>query len=274
MEQMDEDFIRRLLRQQESTEKVPSNKVITSWAEDLICLLYPEKATCTYQNLEQIRQVFANLRQRLFDILNETSVGADCQKVDVVNGFFAQVPEIYRLLNTDVRAIVDGDPAARSEFEVIRAYPGFYALSFYRIAHALHLLDIPLIPRILTEHAHSVTGIDIHPAAVIGEHCFIDHGTGIVVGESAIIGKHVKLYQGVTIGALSVDKEMARTKRHPTIEDHVVIYSGASILGGDTVIGSHSVIGGNVWLTRSVPAGSLVYHNPEITVLEGKLLNP
>jgi serine O-acetyltransferase len=177
------------------------------------------------------------------------------------------------LLNGDIQAIVDGDPAAHSRFEVVRAYPGFYAICFYRIANALHKLKVPLIPRILTEQAHSKTGIDIHPAAEIGEHLFIDHGTGLVIGETAKVGNHVKLYQGVTLGALSVHKSMAFTKRHPTVEDHVVIYSGATILGGDTVVGHHSVIGGNVWLTKSVPPGSLVYHNPEVTVVEGKLLS-
>ncbi len=146
-------------------------------------------------------------------------------------------------------------------------------MSFYRIAHALYQLNVPVVPRILTEQAHSKTGIDIHPAAQIGEYFCIDHGTGIVIGETTLIGKHVKIYQGVTLGALSVKKEMAFTKRHPTVEDMVVIYSGATILGGETVIGHHSIIGGNVWVTESVPPGSLVYHQPEITIVEGKYLN-
>jgi serine O-acetyltransferase len=134
-------------------------------------------------------------------------------------------------------------------------------------------LQVPLLPRILTEHAHSKTGIDIHPGAEIGEYFMIDHGTGVVIGETTHIGKRVKIYQGVTLGALSVDKGMASRKRHPTIEDDVILYSNATILGGETVVGHHSIIGGNVWLTNSVPAGSLVFHNPEITVLEGKTLN-
>jgi len=176
-------------------------------------------------------------------------------------------------LNTDVDAIFAGDPAAKSEFEVIRAYPGFLAICFYRIAHLLLQLRVPLLPRILTEHAHSQTGIDIHPAARIGEYCMIDHGTGVVIGETSVIGDHVKIYQGVTLGALSVDKSMASVKRHPTIEDHVIIYSNATILGGDTIVGHHSVIGGNVWLTNSVAPGSMLYHNAEITMVEGKTLN-
>jgi serine O-acetyltransferase len=134
----------------------------------------------------------------------------------------------------------------------------------------LYILDVPIIPRILTEHAHAQTGIDIHPGASIGEHFFIDHGTGIVIGETTHIGNHVKLYQGVTLGALSVEKAMAFTKRHPTVEDHVVIYSGATILGGDTIIGHHSIIGGNVWLTNSVAPNSTVYHKPEITVVTNR----
>ncbi len=187
--------------------------------------------------------------------------------------FFESIPELYRLLNTDVQALLTVDPAAKTEFEVIRTYPGFYALCFYRIAHLLATLEVPLIPRILTEFAHSKTGIDIHPSAEIGEYFHIDHGTGIVIGETATIGNNVKVYQGVTLGALSVDKSLAFTKRHPTVEDHVIIYSGATILGGETVIGHHSIIGGNVWLTNSVPPGSLVFHDPEITVMEGKTLN-
>jgi serine O-acetyltransferase len=151
---------------------------------------------------------------------------------------------------------------------VVRTYPGFFAISLYRLAHSLYLDDVPLIPRILTEYAHSKTGIDIHPAAEIGEYFYIDHGTGIVIGESCKIGAHVKLYQGVTLGALSVDKSMANTKRHPTVEDNVVIYSGATILGGETIIGQNSIIGGNVWLTKSLPPDSSVYHTPSHRILK------
>jgi len=142
------------------------------------------------------------------------------------------------------------------------------AIAFYRIAHALLDLNTALLPRIITEWAHSITGIDIHPAAEIGEYFCIDHGTGIVIGETSDIGNHVKIYQGVTLGALSVDKSLANTKRHPTVQDHVIIYSGATILGGETVIGHHSIIGGNVWLTKSIPPYSTVYHRPDIEVVE------
>jgi len=264
---------KELFLQQQHKEKVPTNEAITAWAERLICLLYPQLSTCTFSSEKAIAEAFEKLESEFLKILNATTACEVCNNPQVAKTFFEQTPEIYRLLNTDIQAIVEGDPAAHSQFEVIRAYPGFYAICFYRIAHALHKLKVPLIPRILTEQAHSKTGIDIHPAAEIGEHLFIDHGTGLVIGETAKVGNHVKLYQGVTLGALSVRKNMAFTKRHPTVEDHVVIYSGATILGGDTVIGHHSVIGGNVWLTKSVPPGSLVYHNPEVTVVEGKLLS-
>lgn len=164
--------------------------------------------------------------------------------------------------------MVAGDPAATTSYEVIRTYPGFYALAFYRLAYGLHQEKVPLIPRILTEYAHSKTGIDIHPGASIGRYFFMDHGTGIVIGETTVIGERVKLYQGVTLGALSVDKSMASTKRHPTIEDGVVIYSGATILGGETVVGKDSIIGGNVWLTRSVPANTKIYHQENVKVIQ------
>lgn len=177
--------------------------------------------------------------------------------------FLAQLPPLRAVLATDVQAAYDGDPAAKSADEIIFSYPGLYAVTVYRLAHELHKLKVPLIPRIMTEHAHHRTGIDIHPATHVGSPFFIDHGTGVVIGETAIIGDNVKLYQGVTLGAFSFVKDDAgnlirNTKRHPTIEDEVVIYSGATILGGDTIIGKGSIIGGNVWLTHSVPPNSRV----------------
>lgn len=264
---MNKEFYQHIFEKQQGIDPVPPNGVIASWAEDLIYLLYPEKSEHLPESPAEIGLKFDALQKRLTSILDATKAckGDNQEKA---RKFFDNIPEMYRVLNTDIDAIVDGDPAARARFEVIRAYPGFYAISFYRIAHALSELDIPTIPRILTEHAHSKTGIDIHPAAEIGEHFFIDHGTGIVVGETCIIGDHVKLYQGVTLGALSVDKALAFVKRHPTVEDHVIIYSGATILGGDTVIGHHSIIGGNVWLTQSLPPHSTVYHRAENEVVD------
>lgn len=172
------------------------------------------------------------------------------------------IPEIRENLTTDVQAAYDGDPAAKSYDEIIFSYPGLYAISVFRVAHKLFALGVPLLPRIMTEYAHNVTGIDIHPGATIGERFVIDHGTGVVIGETTRIGNNVRIYQGVTLGALSLPKnageQLRGKKRHPTIEDDVIIYSGATILGGDTVIGARSVIGGNVWLTESVPADTKV----------------
>jgi serine O-acetyltransferase len=266
-------FLQEIINKEKALEDVPQNDIISGWASKLVCLLYPELSECRFDDIEHIETAYGKLQKDLVSMLNATKACCDCNNEKIAATFFEGIPELYRLLNTDVNAILNGDPAAKSEFEVIRAYPGFMALCYYRIAHLLLMLKVPLIPRILTEYAHSRTGIDIHPGAKIGEYCMIDHGTGVVIGETSLIGNHVKIYQGVTLGALSVDKSMASVKRHPAIEDHVIIYSNATILGGDTVVGHHSVIGGNVWLTGSVPPGSLLYHNAEITVVEGKTLN-
>ena len=185
--------------------------------------------------------------------------------------FLTSLPRLQQTLATDVRAAYEGDPAAKSYDEIIFCYPGLYAVTVYRVAHQLHRQGVAVIPRIMAEHAHSVTGIDIHPGAEIGEWFFIDHGTGVVVGETAAIGVRVRIYQGVTLGALSLrpDKvEALRTqKRHPTIEDEVIIYAGATILGGETVIGARSVIGGNVWITDSVPPDTEVFlKKPELVL--------
>jgi serine O-acetyltransferase len=177
----------------------------------------------------------------------------------LVNSFFAELPSIRAALETDIDAAFRGDPAAKSVEEIILAYPGLQAIIVHRIAHFFWQQEVPLIPRMMSEIVHSKTGIDIHPGAEIGESFFIDHGTGVVIGETTVIGKNVKLYQGVTLGALSVKKELAGKKRHPTIEDNVTIYAHTTILGGDTVIGHDSIIGGNVWITRPVPPGSMIY---------------
>ncbi|MDR2076327.1 MAG: serine acetyltransferase [Desulfovibrio sp.] len=185
----------------------------------------------------------------------------------IARAFLERLPEIRRLLADDVQAAYDGDPAAFSREETILSYPGVYAVMVYRLAHELFALDVPFIPRMMTEYAHSLTGIDIHPGAAIGHHFFIDHGTGIVVGETTVIGNHVKIYQGVTLGALSTrgGQFLSGVKRHPTIEDHVTIYSGASILGGGTVIGEGVVIGSNAFITKSVPEKTRVsVKDPEL----------
>jgi serine O-acetyltransferase len=182
-----------------------------------------------------------------------------------VRALLDDVPGIRRKVGRDVDAACRGDPAARSSEEVILSYPGVEAIMVHRIAHDLWTREVAMIPRMMSEYIHGKTGIDIHPGASIGDSFFIDHGTGVVIGETSTIGDNVKLYQGVTLGALSVRKELANRKRHPTLEDDVTVYAGATILGGDTVIGRGSTIGGNVWLTTSVPPGSHIYHTPTQT---------
>lgn len=174
--------------------------------------------------------------------------------------FLGRIPKIREYIEMDVQAAFDGDPAAYNKDEIIFSYPGLYAIFVNRLAHELHLLKVPMIPRMMTEYAHGLTGVDIHPGAVLGRYFFIDHGTGIVIGETTVIGDHVKVYQGVTLGALSTrgGQNLKNVKRHPTIEDNVIIYSGASILGGNTVIGHDSIIGGNAFITSSIPAGTRV----------------
>jgi serine O-acetyltransferase len=213
----------------------------------------------------------------LFDTLSEQiahHVRHDCLRYDLpcteceqsgktkALAMLESIPDIRKVLATDVQAMFEGDPAAKSHDEIIFSYPGIYAILVHRVAHRLFEMGVPLLPRIMSEHAHSVTGIDIHPGASIGQRFVIDHGTGIVVGETTQIGKNVRIYQGVTLGALSLPADAGTRyrgkKRHPTIEDDVIIYSGATILGGETVIGARSVIGGNVWITQSVPPDTTV----------------
>jgi len=200
---------------------------------------------------------------------------ADAAHAAVVD-FIAALPEVRRLVETDVSAAYDGDPAATSRMEVVMAYPGLYAVTVHRLAHVLYRLGVPIIPRVMSELAHSRTGIDIHPGATIGERFFIDHGTGVVIGETTVIGRNVRLYQGVTLGGLSFDKDpetgalVKGLKRHPNIEDNVVIYANATILGGDTTIGHDSEIGGNVWLRESIPPNSRVYNRPPAPSIKTK----
>jgi serine O-acetyltransferase len=203
---------------------------------------------------------------------NETSIEELAESYAMT--FIEKLPEIQNMVLKDVQAELDGDPAAGSREEVIFCYPGLYTIFVYRIAHELYKLHIPYIPRIMSEHAHGKTGIDINPGAEIGEYFFIDHGTGIVIGETTIIGKHVKIYQGVTLGALSTMKgqELSGVKRHPTIEDNVVIYANTTILGGETVVGENSVVAGNSFITSSIPANTRVSMNkPELKLRERKV---
>jgi serine O-acetyltransferase len=215
---------------------------------------------------EQLEEEIEKNKKQLEVLLLHIEADLTLSESEIINQFYDELPAIYDLLLKDADALEKGDPAARGVEEVMRSYPGFYAISIFRIANALFKLNVPFIPRIFTELAHSKTGIDIHPGATIGNYFFIDHGTGIVIGETTVIGNNVKIYQGVTLGALSVKKEMAETKRHPTIEDNVVIYAGATILGGNTVIGENTIIGGNTWITESIDSNSMVYHQPELII--------
>ena len=204
----------------------------------------------------------AAARRQLREIL-ERIYREPPQYDDVIDTLFSKLPAIRDTLDTDVQAAYEGDPAATCREEVMLAYPAFEAISIFRIAHELYLMKVPMLPRMMTEYAHSLTGIDIHPGAVIGPYFFIDHGTGVVIGETCVIGDNVKLYQGVTLGAKSFPKDengnpVKGIKRHPNIEDDVIIYAGATILGGDVTVGKGSVIGGNTWLTKSVPPHSFI----------------
>jgi serine O-acetyltransferase len=258
---MDEQkFINRLYDDHVHTDRIPSPEAVCGWLDGLLSILFPELSNRRFNSRREFEQYYTQLKIELYSLLKTMADMLPSAPDYIENKFLEQLPEVYRMLNMDADAILKGDPAAVSRTEVIRTYPGFKAIAVYRIAHEFIKQGIPLIPRILTEHIHGSTGIDIHPSANIGESFCIDHGTGIVIGETVEIGDNVKIYQGVTLGALSVRKTDAQVKRHPTIEDNVVIYSGATILGGETTIGHSSIIGGNVWLTRSVPAYSRVYY--------------
>lgn len=254
-------------------QDMPSNKRISDWAKSLLYLLFPERNNLGIKNIEQLQDAIQQSEIELFELLAKTKACSDCDNQFIAKELFRKLPILYETMLTDAQAIVDGDPAAKHIREVIRTYPGFTAICVYRLAHELWSLKVPLIPRILTEYAHSKTGIDIHPGAQIGNYLYIDHGTGIVIGETCVIGNYVKLYQGVTLGALSVEKSLANTQRHPTIQDHVIIYAGATILGGNTTIGHHSTVGGNVWLTSSIEPYTTVYHQSNSKFMDSKPLS-
>ncbi len=243
---------------------LPSERAVEGLVDEILALFFPQTADDVAATEEEVRARLTLLRVDLSRLL--CSVVPHDLSTELAARFSELLPNIYELLRADAGAILAGDPAAESLDEVIAAYPGFLAITIHRLAHGLHGLEVPLLPRLLAEVAHTRTGIDIHPGAQVGRSFCIDHGTGVVIGETAVIGDDVKIYQGVTLGALSVAKDTAGHKRHPTIEDRVVIYANATVLGGKTIVGHDSVIGGNAWLTSSVPAASYVYHTSQVRV--------
>ncbi len=255
-----DDFVQHVVRARAEHALPPAIERRTEeFTRRTLALLFPHFTSGGGASTDAVRGELNELGGHLCELLVGQGMTSD-RAGEICSAFIDGLPELQRELADDAVATYEADPAAKSVDEVLLAYPGALALTYYRIAHRLHLEGVELLPRLITEQAHRLTGIDIHPGATIGKSLAIDHGTGIVVGETAVIGDHVRLYQGVTIGALSVRKELATQKRHPTIGDNVVVYANASLLGGETVIGEDSVIGGNVWLTHAVPAGSVVTH--------------
>ena len=259
-----------------------NKELIIEILEEIRCVIFPgffelkhlNRESISYHVGELLEDIDYKLTKQVTRALYHKEGGPELSEEEVareaagiVETFLNRIPALREILATDVQAAYDGDPAAFNTDEVIFSYPGVFAITVNRIAHELHRMGVPLIPRIMTEYAHNLTGIDIHPGAVIGSYFFIDHGTGVVVGETTKIGNHVKLYQGVTLGALSTrgGQNLRHTKRHPTLEDNVTVYSGASILGGETVIGEGATIGSNAFITSSVPGGTRVsIKNPEL----------
>lgn len=259
-----DQFIKRLYHAHQNCLSCLSPAEVSSFFESALGLLFPPLCPVTFENEQAFSDYIDKIKLQLKEIITHTGSYSDSETNQFINQFFQALIQVHHYLSEDAAAMFESDPAAKSINEVVQSYPGFYAIAAYRIAHELHLLGLQGVPRIITEHAHSKTGIDIHPGAHIGRHFCIDHGTGVVIGETTVIGNHVKIYQGVTLGALSVDKKDAEIKRHPTVEDRVIIYAGATILGGETTIGHDSIIGGNVWLTRSVPAYSKIYYQSKM----------
>ena len=267
---------------------LPSRDRVVEVTTSFLDVLFPgyyekqelSKGDITYYIWEKIAFIYHLLSREIFKSLKSANTEQEDEKklsdqsIEITFTILNKIPEIREKLRSDVRAAHGGDPAAKGLDEIIISYPGIEAVAVYRVAHELHLLKVPLIPRIMTEYAHCKTGIDIHPGATVGEKFFIDHGTGVVIGETTEIGNNVRIYQGVTLGALSIKMDASGKiergkKRHPTIRDNVIIYSGATILGGKTVIGEHSVVGGSIWLTESVPPHTILINKaPEPTQIK------
>ncbi len=267
---MSKTFKEKLYIRQQACPSCPSQEAVSAWFNELLGTLFPDFSKQRFANQKEFDLHFEKLKLQLDQILSRNPIKSENDNTHNAELFFDGLEQMHESLEEDITALFEGDPAAKSRTEVIRTYPGFIAIAAHRVAHKLHELGVQLIPRIISEYAHSKTGIDIHPGATIGRFFCIDHGTGVVIGETTVIGDYVKIYQGVTLGALSIDKKDAKTKRHPTIEDQVVLYAGATILGGNTRVGHNSVIGGNVWLTYSVPSSSKIYYQAQMNDSEGK----
>ena len=258
-------FVESLARSRAGHARIlPLKREVAAFLDGLLGIMFVQLSDDATATADELEARLLLLQRDLRDLT--TPFTGDVEAARVVDQFFAALPDVHALLVLDAEVISAGDPAAESVDEVIAAYPGFLAIAAHRLAHPLNRLGVAVLPRLLSEVAHTRTGVDIHPGATIGRAFCIDHGTGVVIGETAVIGDEVKIYQGVTLGALSVAKSAAGSKRHPTIGNRVVIYAGATVLGGDTVIGEDSVIGGNVFLTSSVPASSIVYQMSQLRV--------
>lgn len=260
---MNNAFLQKLAdHNNQSKSNLPDKQLAQEFVDDLFEFLFIPKTGVNkkYSDIEKGWLSFkSHLATLIYDVVNDAG-----RSQQLSESFFNVLPDVYELLQKDAKAFIGNDPAALNIEEVYQAYPGFYAIAVYRISNILWKNEIKALARLFTEYAHSKTGVDIHPGATIGESFFIDHGTGVVIGETAVIGNNVKLYQGVTIGALNSAKNKDNQRRHPVIEDNVIVYSGATILGGEIIIGHDSVIGGNAWITFSVPPALLVYHKSEV----------
>ena len=279
-----ENYASEELFMPKSGRRLPNRSVIIDIVRDLKSIIFPgyfstdTSATVfpEYYVGHRLNDIYDRLKNQIEIALlyhGEEPEEAATHADRTTCGFFEQLPEIQRLLLTDVQAGFDGDPAAKSKEEIIFSYPGLFAIYVYRLAHVLYKEEIPFIPRVMSEYAHGRTGIDINPGATIGEYFFIDHGTGVVIGETTTIGNNVKLYQGVTLGALStrMGQQLANVKRHPTIRDNVTIYSNSTVLGGETVVGENTIIGGNTFITESIPANTKVSaKSPELVIKKPK----
>ena len=279
-----ENYASEELFMPKSGRRLPNRSVIIDIVRDLKSIIFPGYSSTDtsatvfpeYYVGHRLNDIYDRLKNQIEIALlyhGEEPEEAATHADRTTCGFFEQLPEIQRLLLTDVQAGFDGDPAAKSKEEIIFSYPGLFAIYVYRLAHVLYKEEIPFIPRVMSEYAHGRTGIDINPGATIGEYFFIDHGTGVVVGETTEIGNNVKLYQGVTLGALStrMGQQLANVKRHPTIRDNVTIYSNSTVLGGETVVGENTIIGGNTFITESIPANTKVSaKSPELVIKKPK----